>query len=351
MPMRNRNILVLATLLLCGQMSLVGCSDSNAKAASTDVMPSQAVAVGIETVQPRPMRDALTLVGNTEAMNDVSVSAELAGQVEWIGPAEGERVKAGQPVVKVDHAQRLAALGRAEAACALASERAQRRLELFRADVISKEELDQAATEQTLAQQDLSEARTASEKGVIKAPIAGVVNVLHVDPGEYVGEGDPVLEIVSVDRIKVVVRMPEMDVRFIAKGQPVAVGVDAYPGERWQGVVDYVSYKADQDTKTFAVRVVVDNPDTRIRPGMIARAEFKRRIIPDAVTVPLFALRDEGGERILFVEEEGKAHARTVTLGVVEGDRVQVLSGLCAGERAIVSGWNLVEEGMAVTVQ
>ena len=107
----------------------------------------------------------------------------------------------------------------------------------------------------------------------------------------------------------------------------------------------------DSATKTFRVRVLVDNSKHEIRPGMIARVVFLRRMIPDAVSAPLFSIMDKGGERLLFVEEDGIAHARTVSIGIIEGNRVQITKGLQPGDRLIVTGQRDVEEGMKVQVQ
>jgi membrane fusion protein (multidrug efflux system) len=84
---------------------------------------------------------------------------------------------------------------------------------------------------------------------------------------------------------------------------------------------------------------------------MIARVAFLRRAIPDALVAPLFALVDKGGERILFVEKDGVAHARTVSIGIIELDRVQITRGLNVGDHLIVTGQTEVEEGMKVQVQ
>jgi membrane fusion protein, multidrug efflux system len=111
-----------------------------------------------------------------------------------------------------------------------------------------------------------------------------------------------------------------------------------------------VAYKADPATKTFLAKVLVDNRGHEIRPGMIARVAFLRRLIPEALSAPPFALIDKGGERILFVEKDGVAHARTVSIGIIEGDRVQITGGLEPGDRLIVTGQREVEEGMKVQV-
>jgi membrane fusion protein (multidrug efflux system) len=178
-----------------------------------------------------------------------------------------------------------------------------------------------------------------------------MVNKLFVDPGEFVKRGDKVAEIVDNRRIWINVRVPELDVRYLKVWQNATVTIDAYPGAKWKGLVDFVAYKADPATKTFKVRVVLDNEDGRIRPGMIAHVSFLRRVIPGALAAPLFAILDRGGERIIFVEKDGIAHARTASIGVIEGDRAQIVKGLKAGDNLIVSGQHEVEEGMRVRIQ
>jgi membrane fusion protein (multidrug efflux system) len=130
-----------------------------------------------------------------------------------------------------------------------------------------------------------------------------------------------------VDRMRINVNVPELDVRYLKVWQNARVTVDAYPGDHWDGLVDFVAFKADPATKTFKARVVVDNETGRIRPGMIAHVKFLRRLVPDALAVPLFSILDKGGERILFVEKDGIAHARTATVGVVDHDKVQIARG------------------------
>jgi len=140
-------------------------------------------------------------------------------------------------------------------------------------------------------------------------------------------------------------------VRFLKTGQKAMIRVDAFPEREAVGTIDFVAYKADPATKTFQVKVVMDNADRDIRPGMIARVAFLRRIIPDALSAPLFALVDKGGERMVFVEKDGVVHARSVSIGIIEGDRVQITQGLEPGDRLIVTGQKDVEEGMKVQVQ
>ncbi len=332
--------------------SAAGCRDQASQAQSkNEIKGRKAVNVSIIEIKPVPIRDILVLPGETEAWQDVIMAADTAGQVEWIGPREGDPVREGELLAKIDVSSLKAGLDRAEAASKLAEDLYRRRKQLFDRRIIHQEELERALTEQTLAQGTLRQARIEYERGFPRAPIKGLVNHLYVDAGEFVKRGDSLMDLVNVDRIKVNVNVPELDVRYMRVGQEAKVTIDAFPGNELTGSIDFVSFKAAQETKTFLVRVLVENPKHTIRPGMIARVAFLRRVIPDALVAPLFSLVDKGGERILFVEKDGVAHARTVSTGVIEGDRVQIIQGLNKGDRLIVAGQTEVEEGTKVQIR
>jgi membrane fusion protein, multidrug efflux system len=327
-----------------------GCtrSESSAKPENNQ---NKAVKVSVVRVEPAPMKDVLVLPGETEAWQDVRVAADAAGRVEWIGPKEGQTVREGDLIAKIDVAALKAACDRAEAALKLAEDLYQRRYKLFEKSIINQEELDKSATERTLAQANFRQMQIEYERGFLKAPLTGMVNHLFVDEGEFVDKGKPFVDLVNVDKIKINVNVPELDVRYLKVGHKTLVRVDAFPDRELTGVIDFVAYKADPATKTFHVKVIVDNPNHEVRPGMIARVAFLRRIIPDALAAPIFAIVDKGGERILFVEKNGEVQARTISIGAIEGDKVQITKGLEPGDNLIVVGQKDVEEGMKVQVQ
>ena len=340
----------LGAFLIAASLSGCGRSESspNPETAQNQV---RAVPVSLESVTPSPMKDILVLPGETEAWQDVVVGSETGGRVDWVGPKEGDFVKQGDLIVRVDVAARKAALDRAEAALRLADDLYQRRVKLLERNIINQEELDKVLAERDLARADFRQARVEYDQGFSKAPISGLVNHIFVKEGEFVDRGKPLVELVNVDQVKVNVNVPELDVRFLKKGQKALVRVDAFADRELPGTIDFVAYKADPATKTFLAKVLIHNPGHDIRPGMIARVIFLRRLIPNALSAPLFALIDKGGERIVFVEKDGVAHARTVSIGLIEVDRVQITAGLEPGDRLIVTGQREVEEGMRVQVR
>jgi len=325
---------------------------AEAKPAAAAAERSQYIVnVKVETVAPAPLRDVLVLPGETEALNDVSLASERAGVVEWVGVTEGQMVRAGQQIIRINLSALEAARDRARANLTLAEDQLRRRRDLYERKVLSREELEQAETERTVAQANLREAEVNYNHGITTSTTNGVVNKVYVDPGEYIAEGATVADIVNVDTLRVNFNVPEADVRFLSEGSKAVVRLDTYPGREWEGTVDFVAWKADTATRTFRVRLVVNNRDGAIRPGMIARGAFVRRSVADALTAPLFSVLDKGGERVVFVERNGVAEARTVELGVIDGDRVEVRKGLAAGDRLIVVGHTEVEDGTKVNVR
>lgn len=309
------------------------------------------IKVGVLTVEPEAIKDVLVLPGETKAYKDVLLSAEQGGRVEWVGPREGDRVEKGDLLVRVEVETLKTQYDNAYAAYQLADKQYERRTNLYQNRIIPREELDQSRTERSVKLGAARQAKIRYLKGFVRAPIAGVVNRLYVDPGEFVGEGAPVVELVNTDRVEVEVNMPELDVKYFQPRQQVMVTVDAWPDKKFMGEIDFVAFKADGVTKTFRVKVLMDNEAGMIRPGMMVRAYLLRRVLEDALSVPLFALLDKGGERVLYVEENGRAQSRLVQLGVIDGDRIQVLDGIQPGDHLIVTGQTEVEDGIKVVVQ
>jgi membrane fusion protein (multidrug efflux system) len=333
-------------------VGLIGCKDQDSIAnTENNTAETPAVPVSVVVVNPVLLKDVIFLPGETEAWQDVQVSANTAGRIEWLGPREGQNVKKGQLLAKIEVSALKAALEHAEAAYKLADDLCERRRRLYERKIIAKEEFDQSETQRKLALTDLEQVKVKYNHGFPKSPITGIINHLYVDVGEYADVGKPLADIVNIDKIKINVQVPELDVRYIKKGQQTPVKIDAFPDRELVGIVDFVAFKAASATKTFLVRAIIDNPGHHIRPGMIGRAAFVRQVIADAIVAPLFALVDKGGERMVYIEKDGVVQSRTISIGVIEGDRVQITSGLNAGDHLIVKGHTEVEDGMKVIAQ
>lgn len=341
------------TLLFCLTCVLYLSACSSQPDDSNPINSSQPrpVNVLVQEVVSETVRDVVLLPGVAHAWLEVRLAAETSGRVEKLLVREGNEVNKDQVLAHIDVTPLSADLTRARSAFELLEEQLRRRESLFLERIISEEELDRVRAEKVQAREVLRQAEIEFNRGLVRAPAKAKVNNLLIEAGEFVDRGQVMIELVNAEKVKVHVQVPEMDVRFLKVGQPVQVRFDAYQDQHFAGTIDFISYKAEQTTNTFRTQIVVDNPQGLIRPGMIARVVFERRIIPDAVAVPLSALIDRGGERLVYVVEGGAARARQVSIGIIERDRVQITKGLNPGDRLIIAGQREVEDGTLVFVQ
>ena len=185
-----RSFFILTVLLLVGL--LAGACENKEGMATPETNANQppAISVSVIAVKPEPVKDVIFLPGTTEAWQDVQVAADTAGRIEWIGPREGERVNKGDLLIKIDVTALKAALEHAEAQFQLADDLYQRRRRLYERKIIAKEELDQSATQRTLAATDLEQIRAKYNHGFPRSPIGGIINHLYVDVGEFIDTGN-----------------------------------------------------------------------------------------------------------------------------------------------------------------
>lgn len=307
--------------------------------------------VQVQPVAAADVQETFTLPGTLEAWEDLTLAAELAGAVRWIGPKEGGRLEEGDVILRIDPETAAANLAQEQADYALQQKQLQRMEELLAQKFVSPQEYEEARRAYQMAEASLKRARVALEKSTLRSPVAGVLDRLLVDRGEYVSEGTPVALVVQVDRLKVLVEVPEKDVPFLKSGDRVEVLPAAIQGpaaEERSGDLIHLAYKADPVTRTYLAKVAVDNRSGELRPGMIVRVGLVRRNLEGVIAIPLYAVMDRAGAKVVFVEEDGIARMRPVTLGAVVGDRVVVTAGLSRDENLIVQGQQLITDGAKV---
>lgn len=171
----------------------------------------------------------------------------------------------------------------------------------------------------------------------VKSDVKGVVSKLLQNPGAAVNPAVPLMTLVDIDLVKAVAAVDEKKIRFIRLGQGAQVTLEAYPGEVFRAQVTNISPVASPVSRTIDVELTLPNPGYRIKPGMYAEAEWtasKRT----ATVVPLTSVVERGGKKYVFLAEDGRARLAPVTVGVVAGDAIEILTGLSDGERIVTTG-------------
>lgn len=343
-------------LIVAARLYASGSQEARAKqreAGLAETQRQQAEVERVKVFRPFPMaiEDVLTMPGTVEAFEDIDLAAPTGGTVAWIGVKEGDRIEAGRALLKLDMGQQEAVLREAQTNLALAEGNREDMVKLFESNIISRSERDEAIG-LALRARALAEAQEARvNDGRIDAPISGVVDRLTVDEGEHINPGQTVMKIVDVDRIKVVLNVPEKDIHQIRTGQPVRLSTqEAGATYDFQGTIDYVAMTADPVSRTYPVKVVAENPEHRLRPGMIVSARLVRRSLPDALALPFFSVMDRDDISVVFVVEEGVARQRRVETGAIQGGIVEVASGVAAGEAVVIVGQRALVDGEAVEI-
>jgi len=321
---------------------------------SPDVPPARSQAVPVEVITIRPvaqLADVFTLPATVEANRVVEVSAEVAGRVERIAIQQGRPVRQGQAIVYLNTDLLKAEFDRARAQAEYDRREYERIEELRERGVATASELDQSRTAAATSQAALDAAKANLQRATIVAPITGVLDNVPVEIGEYVKSGDLVAKIVDIDTVKIVADVPERDVHYLKRGgeaKIVAAGADALTVT---GRITYISEQADMQTRTSRVEITVDNRKRQLRCGRILRASLTRRMLPDAIIIPLAAVIPLESGKAVYVVVDGKAKRRKVTLELMTDWKVRVLEGLKGGDMLIVKGHRYVSPDEPVTIE
>jgi membrane fusion protein, heavy metal efflux system len=172
----------------------------------------------------------------------------------------------------------------------------------------------------------------------LTSPIDGTVVERNATIGATVGTDANLFKIIDVSRVWVDANVFEKDLQRVRLGQPVKLTVPAFPGSTFSGKVILVNSVVDPDTRTVKVRTEVPNPDGRLKPDMFANVEIVTDLNPAAISIPQSAVLSDNGKTVVFVAEGNSYKKRQVTTGIQNGDQVEIVEGLNAGDKVVVKG-------------
>jgi membrane fusion protein (multidrug efflux system) len=348
--------LIILMAMLVSLFVISGCSGETANgstdaAAEVEVRAEKVTHIEVLPLVLTDVQERFTLPGSLKAWEDLTLAAEVAGPVTWIGPQEGSRLTRSTAILTIDPETRQANYDRDKVEAELKKKRMERLQSLVEQSLVSQQEYEDAINAYERARVALRLSELQLEKSTLKMPIDGVLDDLLVDRSEYVKVGDPIAVVVQIDRLKVEVDVPEKDIAYLNPGDQIHVvqaNIGRGVGIERDGKLVHLAYKADPVTRTYRALIEIDNQDRRLRPGMIVRIEAVRRELPQVIAIPLYALVERDGKKVVFVEQEKKAVQRDVEVEAILGDRVVIRSGLQAGEKLIIKGQQLIADGTRV---
>jgi membrane fusion protein (multidrug efflux system) len=398
---RSLETRVLTAAALAAAIFSAACSaERTSAAAPAEPAP---VAVRAAAVQPQAIDRFLRVTGSLAADEKADVAAETGGRVIDTPVERGTRVTAGTVLVRISATEADASLREAEANAAQLEARlglvagqpfdplkvpdvlnAKASLDWAEADfarikalldqkVVSQAEYDQRLTQVQAARQQYQTAQNGAQQSfrslqaararvdlarksaadtVVRAPFSGIVAERLVSTGDYVSRGLKVATIVRIDPVRVELTVPEQFLSQVTAGQAVRLTVDAYPGEVFTAKVRYVSPALKTDQRALTVEAVAANADGRLKPGLFATALLQQPSPAPALLVPADAVETVAGtSRVYAITADLKVEERIVTTGEKIGDRVEIASGLKAGERIAANPRGKLVDGARVQVE
>ena len=308
-----------------------------------------AVPVEVAPVVRRAISSYIETNGTLEAENEVDLVARTPGPVVELRAEEGDAVRRGDLLARLDEAELLAQLEIARVnlnEARLAYERAE---QLESDALISSESYDQAASARETARAQFDGNRIQLGYAQIKAPFAGLIVRRYVDLAEHVATGQPLFRISDFTPLLCPIQVPERELRRLRVGQSAHITVEAFPGERFEASVLRLSPVVDAATGTIKVTLEVEARDL-LRPGMFARVFLQTDSRPDALVIPKAALSLESIGDTVYVAAQDTASRREVELGFSEGNFVEILSGVAEHDRVVVVGQDGLSDGTPIRV-
>ncbi len=308
------------------------------------------VTVEATKVVTSPMPQTIVAVGSLRSDESVTLRPETAGRISEITFQEGQRVAKGAPLVKLDAAIPQAEVAQARANLTLAKSKFDRAVDLAQRNYISGQAKDEAENNYRVAEASVQLAQAKLAKTELRAPFSGIIGLRSVSVGDYVKEGADLVNLEAIDPLKVDFRVPETYLRQIQVGQALQVTLDALPGKSYSGKVVAVNPLIDAAGRSVVIRAQVGNQDTALRPGMFARVRLITKDQADAMVVPEQALVPQGSDQYVFKVMDGKVVRVKVDTGQRRDSKVEVLSGLAAGDVVVTAGQLKIRDGSAVRI-
>jgi len=336
---------VYTILLFAGLLGFNACKNNN----NEKTTEGKAIAVVVEQVRENALSRDVAVSGNIEGNKTVRLGFMVGGKINHINLSEGQRVGKGQLVATLDPTNYNIAKEIVDVQVNQANDEFKRLQLMHERNSISESDfkkidftLQGAKAQQKLQGKNLSDTRLYS-------PISGIVLRKLAEPGEIVATGTVVLVVSDISKVKVNAYIPENQLSQIKIGQPAAVAIGAL-GENFTGKVIEVGGAADVSTRAFTVKIEVENPKQRIRPGMIAEINMKGKDVRNVLTIPAQAiLRTPDGQPYVFIASNGQAFQRNISTGAIYADKIEIVSGLSPDESLIVGGQQKLSNGSKIS--
>lgn len=332
-----------------------GCHKSGGDEEEGDVAISS-TEVQVVKVEQGPIRQVLQVTGTLDALpnREVKISAMVPGRIVALLAMEGDSVGQGQLIARLDDSTLTQDLNQAKATLTDARQNEERQQKLFDRGIAAGKEKEDAERDYATAKADYDTKQIQLSRTQIHTPIAGMVTKRFVNVGEQVdGTADqPIVEVADFDPIILTASVPPAFLGSLKTGDTVEIKVDAYAEIPFSGTVDSILPELNAETNTATAKIKILNPGWKLKGGMFATGGIITGVHESALFVPAAAVVTRNdAPKVYVVGPDSKAQERDVKLGWRDGDKVEILDGVHAGETVVTTGSYGLADQMKVTIQ
>jgi RND family efflux transporter MFP subunit len=326
-----------------------GCNSGEEKEAAA-TLPVQ-TPVKVKAVTRISEERVISVSGALEADKTAVLSFQVPGKIQRLGVDEGDFVARGTLLAELDPTDYRNGLNSADAALFRARDAFERYVPLLKEGAVAEQSFIEVKTSLAEAKAARDTARKALADTRLVAPFSGIVGTKGVEIGQTASPEVPAFTVVKTDLIYARVSVPEFEIGQVALGQNATIELPSLKGRVFHGKVSMVGVVADESTRTYPVKIELQNPDFFLRPGMIVEANILTETQIEALTVPGQAVvRDVDNLTYVFVTNDtgDMALRKRIELGSTYGDEIVVESGLAAEDVVVVAGQHKLADGAAI---
>ena len=309
----------------------------------------KALNVAAEVIKPRELTDEIIISGELLPDEEVNLSFENSGKIISINFTEGSHVTKGQLLAKVNDGPLQAQLKKLESQLQLAQDRVYRQSALLEKDAVSKEAYEEAQTNLASLKADIDLVKANIAQTELRAPFDGIIGLRQVSEGAYANTGTVVATLTKITPLKIEFAVPERYAGAIKQGMNLDFNVEGRL-EALPARIYATESKVDRTTHTLPVRALYANNHGELLPGRFTNIHLKTQEIKNAIAIPTDCIVPEMGVDKGYLYKNGKAQPVTITKGIRNEARVQVLTGLNYGDTIITSGIMQLRTGLPVTL-
>lgn len=343
--MKKLIFIVLIIALIAGVIFLIfsGSSDKKSGGAETPVIVVKAYR--------QPLFDSIEALGNANANESITITASTSETISDINFTDGQLVKQGDVIAKLEQREEQAALEVAKARLQENQRELQRIEALLKNKAASKRDYDERLTLIQVTQQEIKGFEAQISDRTLRAPFDGILGIRRLSVGSLVQPGELITTLDDIHLIKLDFTLPALHIAALKPGVPIQASTDAYGAETFDGSIENVDSRVDPVTRSVLVRAVIPNPDSKIIPGMLMQVRILKNMREALVVAEESILQRQDKQSVLIVNPENKVEERTIQVGTRIPGLVEVTSGLEEGEQVVIRGVNRVQQGSAVTIQ